>query len=163
MDETHVAVPMDEKPPRTWDEADLRELCGEHRREGPRLEFKRELNLNTDGEKKEAEHDAQAMGNAGGGVIVYGIEETALSDGATGAGSLCPLTDASLYERLNAMLDDRGQPRLVFDLHAASAVGGGMYLGLDISGRRRPHQAQDGRYYDICVGVRRSAGCTKPK
>jgi hypothetical protein len=87
------------------------------------------------------------MANAGGGIIAYGIDELTLLDGGTGAGSLTPLADGALYERLNALLDDRGQPRLLFDLHAVQAANGGMYLVLDVSGRRRPHQANDGRYY----------------
>jgi hypothetical protein len=140
-------VPIDDKPPSAWNEADLQELCDEHRREGPRLEFKRELNLETDGQRKEAEHDAHAMANAGGGVIVYGIEEATLPDGGSGASRLRPLLDGSLYERLNSLLDDRGQPRLVFVLHAIPTTGGGMYLVLDVFGRRRPRQSHDGRYY----------------
>jgi schlafen family protein len=111
------------------------------------LEFKRELSLDTDGQKNEAERDAQGMANAGGGVIVYGIEEIDLLDGGTGAGARRPIEDGTLYERLNGVLDARGAPRLVFDLHAIAADHGGVYLVLDVSGRRRPHQASDGRYY----------------
>ena len=140
-------MPIDDKPPSAWDEADLVELCEEQRREGPRLEFKRELNLDTEGQKHEAERDAQGMANAGGGVIVYGIEEVELLDGGTGAGACRPLEDGTLYERLNSVLDARGEPRLVFDLHSITAASGGTYLVLDISGRRRPHQCSDGRYH----------------
>lgn len=138
---------IDGKPTRAWAEEDLRELCQENRREGARLDFKRELPLSSDTERKDAEHDAQAMANGSGGVIIYGIDEVTLDDGTVGAGSLCPLQDGSLYERLNSLLDDRGQPRLVFELYAIAAAEGGTYLVLDVSGRRRPHMAQDGRYY----------------
>jgi hypothetical protein len=52
-----------------------------------------------------------------------------------------------LYERLNSLLDDRGSPRLSFDLYPVNAATGGIYLVLDISGPRRPHMANDGRFY----------------
>jgi predicted HTH transcriptional regulator len=43
--------------------------------EGPRLEYKRELPGSTDNEKKEFLADVVAMANAGGGSILFGIEE----------------------------------------------------------------------------------------
>ncbi|MGO9490377.1 MAG: hypothetical protein ACLQBB_15300 [Solirubrobacteraceae bacterium] len=138
---------IDGKDPSTWTESDLQELCGENRREGQRLEFKGELNLDREGEKQEAEHDAQGMAFGGGGVIVYGVSEIELPDGRRGAGRLSALTDGSLYERLRDVLDARGEPRLLFDLHPVDASPNGLYLVLDVAGRRRPHQAQDGRYY----------------
>jgi hypothetical protein len=36
---------------------------------------------------------------------------------------------------------------LHFDLYAIAAAAGGIYLVVEVSGRRRPHQANDGRYY----------------
>jgi Putative DNA-binding domain len=139
-------VPIDDKPPSGWEEMDLIGLC-ERRREGPRLEFKRELSLDTEGQKNEAERNAQGTANAGGGVILYGIEEAELLDDGTGAGAPRPIEDGALYERLNGVLDARGAPRLVFDLHPIAADHGRVSLVLDVSGRRRPHQASDGRYY----------------
>lgn len=138
---------IDDKPASAWTEADLQELCDERRRETQRLEFKRELALDTDGQKKDAEHDALAMATGGGGHILYGVEEVQLQDGGRAAGALRPLTDGSLYERLEGLLDSRGQPRLLFNLHEVPASSGGRYLVLEVDGRRRPHQANDGRYY----------------
>ncbi len=140
-------VVLDDKHPSTWTEADLQSLCDEPQRELQKLEFKRELQLDSDGQKREAERDALGMADGGGGVIVYGIAEAALPDGGSAASVLHPLRDGSLYDRLNDVLDNRGDPRLRFDLYAANAVNGGLYLVLDISGRRRPHMASDGRYY----------------
>jgi hypothetical protein len=141
-------VSIDSKPPNAWDEADLQELCDEHRRETQTLEFKRELSLGSDGDRREAERDALGMATGGGGVIVYGIEETTLPDGGTAAGTLTPLTDGTLSDRLQRVLDDRGQPRVPFQLHPEVQVtAGGFLLVLEVFGRRRPHQAQDGRYY----------------
>lgn len=138
---------IDDKPASAWDEADLQELCGEGRRETQRLEFKGELHLDTDAQKLKVERHALGMAAGGGGHIIYGIAEVDLPDGGRAAGELQPLADGSLYERLEAVLDSRGQPRLVFELHPVRANDGGLYLVLEISGRRRPHRASDGRYY----------------
>jgi hypothetical protein len=140
-------VSIDSKHPSTWLESDLQELCNERRRETQRLEFKGDLYIDTDGQKRETERDAQGMAFGGGGVIVYGISEIDLPDGGRAAGKLQPLPDGALYERLRDVLDSRGQPRLLFDLYAVDATPTGLYLVLDVSGRRRPHQAHDGRYY----------------
>lgn len=138
---------LDDKHPSTWDEPDLQRLCYEHQRELQRLEFKRALLLDSDGQKREVERDALAMSNGGGGVIVYGIEEASLPDGGSAASAVCPLADGSLYERLNSLLDDRGSPRLSFDLYAVDIAAGGLCLVLDVAGPRRPHMANNGRYY----------------
>jgi hypothetical protein len=138
---------IDDKDPSVWREPDLAALCEERRRETQRLEFKGTLKLDTDRQKRDVEEDAQGMAYGGGGVIIYGISEVELADGGFAAGSLTPLADGSLFERLREVLDTRGQPRLMFDLHVAEAANGGTYLILEVSGRRRPHQANDGRYY----------------
>jgi hypothetical protein len=139
-------VVLDDKHPSTWHEADLQLLCDERQRELQRLEFKRELLLDTGDQRREVEKDALAMANAGGGVIVYGIEEAPLPDGGSAASALRPL-EGDLYERLNSLLDDRGSPRLSFDLYPVEASAGGIYLVLDIGGPRRPHMTNDGRYF----------------
>jgi hypothetical protein len=140
-------VAIDDKPAARWTEDDLSELCRQHRRETARLEFKRELKLDTRDEKFEAERDAHGMANAGGGYIIYGIAEAELDDGATAASHLTPLMDGSLYERLNNVLDSRGEPRLPFDIHSLVAAAGGSYLVVEIFGHHRPHRCSNGRYY----------------
>lgn len=139
---------IDNKPPSAWNEADLQEVCDEHRRETQTLEFKRELHLDTSGQKNDAEHDALGMATGGGGVIIYGIAEAVLPDGARAAALLNPLSDGTLPDRLQHVLDSRGQPRLPFELHEIRLACGGFMLLLEVFGRRRPHQAQDGRYYE---------------
>jgi hypothetical protein len=140
-------VSIEDKPAALWTEDDLRELCNEQRRETARLEFKRELRLDTGAEKREAERDAQGMAGAGGGHIIYGIAEAELADGTTAASELTPLADGSLYERLNNVLDSRGEPRLPFDIHALTAAEGGSYLVVEVFGGRRPHRSSRGHYY----------------
>ena len=140
-------VPIDNKPPRAWDEADLQQVCDEHRRETQTLEFKGELHLETAGEKRDAERDALGMATGGGGVVIYGIAESVMSDGASAAERMTPLTDGALRDRLQDVLDSRGQPRLPFELHELRLADGGFMLILEVFGRRRPHQTQDGSYY----------------
>jgi hypothetical protein len=138
-------VPIDEKAAAAWDETDLGELIG--RRETPQREFKETLELGTEGQNKVVEHDVQGLANAGGGFLFYGIREAAQPDGSKVAAGLTPLSDGALYEQLNNVLDGRGEPRVPFDLHAIDAADGGMYLVVEVYGRRRPHIANDGRYY----------------
>jgi Schlafen, AlbA_2 len=138
-------VPIDEKPAAAWDEDDLRELIG--RRETPQREFKETLELGTEGQNKVVEHDVEGLANAGGGFLFYGIREEEQPDGSKVATELTPLADGTLYEQLNNVLDGRGEPRAPFDLHAIDAADGGMYLVVEVYGRRRPHMANDGRYY----------------
>jgi len=141
-------VSIDEKPAALWNEADLCELCEQGRHESARLEFKQQLNLDTNEQKLEAERDAQGMTNSGGGHIIYGIVEGQVEGGAKAAVDLMPIADGSLYERLNNVLDSRGEPRLPFDIHSIPAQGGGSYLVVEVFPRRRPHRCSNGRYYE---------------
>ena len=50
------------------------------------------------------------MATGAGGVIIYGIAEAVLPDGARTADRLSPLTDGTLPDRLQDVLDSRGQP-----------------------------------------------------
>jgi hypothetical protein len=138
-------MPIDEKPAAAWNEDDLQELIG--RRETPKREFKQELLLATDRQKRDAEEDVQGMANAGGGFLIYGIQEQPQVDGSRIAVALTSLADGALYEQLNNVLDARGDPRVPFDLYAIDAADGGIYLVVEVYGRRRPHMANDGRYY----------------
>jgi hypothetical protein len=141
-------VAIDDKPASRWTEDDLQSLCDERRLEGPRLEFKRQLDLHTDRQKAETRRDSIGMANAGPGpgYIIYGIDEADVGDGSTAASTLMPLTDGALIERLNNVLDGGGQPPLIFELHRIPAPVGGYFLVVELYGRRRPHQAADGTY-----------------
>lgn len=140
-------MPIDDKPTSAWTEADLNELCDERRRETQRLEFKRELHLDSEGQRRAAEQEAHGMATGGGGHMIYGIDEANLPDGGRAASATTPLTDGGLYERLEAVLDARGTPRLPFSLHEIRAGEEGFFLVVEIASRRAPHQASDGRYY----------------
>jgi predicted HTH transcriptional regulator len=52
------------------------------------LEFKRDLNLKSEHDKREAAKDVSGMANAAGGRIIYGIEEAEVGEtGAVSSGS----------------------------------------------------------------------------
>ncbi len=85
-------------------EPDLMGLEKEDTPESIRLEFKRELNLGDKMQKAEAAKDVSAMANTAGGRILYGVDERQIPDGSTVAGSVCPLTDATLKPRLEDVL-----------------------------------------------------------
>jgi schlafen family protein len=140
-------VAIDDKPTVAWVEGDLEQLCVERRREQPRLEFKRELSLDGDRAKRDVEEDIEGLANAGGGHVIYGIAEEEVEDGSKVAAALTPLADGTLYERLNNHLDSRGDPRVPFDIYAIPAAAGGIYIAVEVHGHRRPHMANDGRYY----------------
>ena len=44
--------------------------------EGTHLEYKREIEFSNDRDKKELLADVCSLANSGGGVIIYGIEDT---------------------------------------------------------------------------------------
>lgn len=138
---------IEDKPTPSWAEADLQSLCEEQRRENPRLEFKREVALDRPADKDEIEHDVQGLANAGGGHLIVGIAERELDDGSKVAGELVPIQDGGVYEQLNNLLDGRGTPPVPFEIYAIAAAGGGIYIVIEVHGARRPHMANDARYY----------------
>jgi predicted HTH transcriptional regulator len=140
-----VDMAIDDKPTAAWKAADLQELCDERRREQPNLEFKQELSLERDSDKAAVEHDVEGLANSGGGHIIYGLEEGDAGDGSKVAVRLLPLADGGLYERLNNLLDSRGDPRIPFEIYAIPAASGGIYLVVEVHAHRGPHMANDKR------------------
>lgn len=70
------AVAIDDKSASRWTEDDLRQLCHERRLEGPRLEFKRQLDLDTDQQKAEARRDSIGMATPAQGPGTSSTEST---------------------------------------------------------------------------------------
>ncbi len=64
------------KPVSQLEEQDLLEIVARQEIETKTLEFKREISINTDAEKKEFLYDVTSFANASGGIIFYGIDET---------------------------------------------------------------------------------------
>lgn len=110
------------------DEASLQRLVTNQTPEGLRLEFKRELSLDTKEARREAAKDLSALANTAGGRILYGIEETELPDGSKVAGGIRPLTDGALEARLADVLVSAVHPRPRFATRQVPIAQGGFVL-----------------------------------
>ena len=104
--------------------ADLQHLVDNAEEESLCLEFKRELSLAKEADKKEAAKDVSGMANAAGGRIVYGIEEKVGSSGRKAAGAIVPLTDPDLRERLDSSLASSITPRVSVRIRPVPVPGG---------------------------------------
>jgi hypothetical protein len=96
------------------------------------LEFKRELNLSSEHDKREAAKDVSGMANARGGQIIYGIEDAEVGDtGCKAAKALHPLADSDLVERLDNVLASAISPRVRVRLYTVN-VANGLCLVADV-------------------------------
>jgi hypothetical protein len=130
------------------DEAALLHLCDEQTSESITLEFKRELPIKDAAAKIEFAKDVSAMANAGGGDIVYGIEEKAGT-----ALRLYPISVPSMdseIRRLAQVLDGGVEPRIPGIQYKSVEVAGGHLLVLRIpqsfDGPHRITSGGDGRF-----------------
>lgn len=108
---------MIEKPIDQIVEDDLRALVTEKRPEGRRIDYKRDLDISKDAEKKELARDVSAFANAGGGDLIFGIEEQKDADGKNlgipkdVVGVVCPNFDQT-KQRIEAIVRDNVEPRI---------------------------------------------------
>jgi Putative DNA-binding domain len=90
---------------------DLEDLVNTHQSENQRLEFKREINVETKEEKKEFLRDLCALANTQGGYYIIGIEE---DKGEATVLSGVDLLDADKYKlRLDQIIRENLEPRLL--------------------------------------------------
>jgi hypothetical protein len=68
-------VSLDRKPFDRIDESDIQSLIANNQSEGKTIEYKRELRIKTDSDKKEFLSDVSSFANASGGHMIIGIEE----------------------------------------------------------------------------------------
>lgn len=101
---------------------DITRLIDDSTVESPSLEFKRELPLSTPSERTEALKDLTAMGNGGGGTLVYGVEEA--EGDWPAASAVTPIADRRIVARLEDIVRDGVRPPLLFDLSIIDADGG---------------------------------------
>lgn len=66
---------LDNKPIDSIDYSDIQSLIATQISEGKTIEYKRELRIRTDGERKEFLSDVSSFANASGGHLIIGIEE----------------------------------------------------------------------------------------
>lgn len=96
---------------------DLEALVRDQVPEGRTLDYKRDLKLSTDDDKRELARDVSSFANAAGGDLVWGIEETKDSEGRNLGmagriiGVQCPNAD-STRQRLEQIVRDTIDPRI---------------------------------------------------
>lgn len=83
-----------------WNSADLDAFVSQRAEESLILEFKRELGLRNERDKKEAAKDICAMANTAGGWIIYGIDEERSNGGAPVAAQVVPFDTGNLPAQL---------------------------------------------------------------
>lgn len=138
------------KPPEQWDEGDLQKLCDDTFPETQRLDYKRELKLDSPDEKGELLKDLSSLANSLGGVIIYGIEEKKDSIQGTVAGNLQPMNDQSIIDKANRVVRSNISPKVEFYLYKVNSVKSGFYIIAYVpQSTNRPHAFSNKRrlYY----------------
>ena len=107
-----------------WTADDVLALIEEGIDEGQRLEYKRELNLDDQKQSREAAKDSSGMGNAQGGLVIYGVEEKELEDGRRVPVAPYPLNDGAVQSRLEDVLDAAVTPTLNLETRLLETDGG---------------------------------------
>jgi hypothetical protein len=120
-----------------WTSEDVLSLIEGRVKEGQRLEYKGEVELDAMRQRREATKDASGLANAQGGILIYGVEEEQLPDGRR-----VPTAPKPLSRRSRAGAT-RGCPRLCG--YPAAQHGGSAGHG----GRLLPHRP--------CLSAARSA------
>lgn len=140
-------------------QADLDQLVASAVREGPHLDFKRDLPTNWDNATKhEFLADITAFANAGGGDVVYGVDE----DGEAQASAVVPQTVNVDQEvrRLQDFLLSLVEPRLPgVQIHAVSVVVNGT-IGSAVVIRipqswAGPHRVKTNQHFFVRDGLRK--------
>lgn len=112
------------KPLEAWEDTDVLTLIEERIEEGQRLEFKRQLDLETAKQRSEACKDASGLANSQGGLLIYGIEEEEQDDGRRIPTSATPLDDGNARSRLEDVLDSAVHPSLNMEARQIETDGG---------------------------------------
>jgi len=105
------------------------------------LEFKSEIYGRSDGEKREAALDLACLANAGGGLVVFGLDE----DGEGVATALRPdISGGDFLLWLDQIAASRISPLLSFSTIRIETEGGSLYLASVPPSMRRPHSVTSG-------------------
>jgi Putative DNA-binding domain len=135
---------------RRWNEITLQEIknfVSTNQEENQRLEFKREVNLETRDSRKEFVTDVCALANTHGGNIIIGVDE---SNGEASDLPGIALTDADAYKtRIEQILRENLEPKLtgISVKHFMLDESRGVVVIHIPRSSRPPHRAMDGRFY----------------
>lgn len=135
-------------------EADLQRLVAEHEQEGPHLEFKRETPRPDNGARHEFAADVSAMGNSGGGDLVYGIDE----DAQGSAGAVAPFVGNADVEarRMLDVLANSVEPRLPgLQIQPVSVAGGTVFVVRVPQSWAGPHRVRTNQHFFVREGARK--------
>jgi hypothetical protein len=94
--------------PSSWNSSDVEELIRMRMPEGQRIEYKRELRIDTKSQKAEAAKDVSGFANAQGGLLVFGVAEDDSKEPVPT--EMSPLPAAGLQTRLENLLDSTLEP-----------------------------------------------------
>ncbi|HVR50406.1 MAG TPA: ATP-binding protein, partial [Pseudorhodoferax sp.] len=134
--------------------ADLHRLIADKEPEGPHLEFKRELPRGDNAGRHEFAADVSAMGNSGGGDLIYGLDEDA--EGC--AGAVVPIIGNADDEarRLLDVLASAVEPRLPgVQVHAIPVAGGAVFVVRVPQSWTGPHRVRTNQHFFIREGARK--------
>ncbi|HEU4907117.1 MAG TPA: ATP-binding protein [Solirubrobacterales bacterium] len=116
------------KPLDEWEASDVLALIEEQIEEGQRLEYKRQLDLETPKKRCEAAKDLSGLATAQGGFLIYGVEEEEQEDGRRVPAKARALADGDARSRLEDILDSAVHPALNFEARQIEAEDGGYFL-----------------------------------
>lgn len=122
---TFTTTPLDQ-----IEERHIQELVDDKIQELRIIEYKRDLTVNTDKEKKEFLADVSSFANAAGGSLLFGVQEK--SGIPTALPGIQVLDPDALCQKLESMIQSSVQPRLLCDLQPVPLQGGGVVLVLRI-------------------------------
>ena len=137
------------EPARTWTQADLEQLIADQIEEGPRLEYKASLPLDTPSQRGEAAKDVCALANSSGGRLIIGLKEDE-RPGENVPVEIAPLTDPAYRDQLIDTLVGRCLPAVAFDAVPIPIEGGGYCLVVEVEESLSPVMVSgkgQSRYY----------------
>ena len=136
-------------PTPEWTKAHINHIVQNRLPETARLEYKREMSLDTPRAKKEAAKDVSSMANSSGGRMIIGIKEEQQADGSRLPVGVQPITDGGLAKQLEDVLLSNTQPDLGPLIHPVE-VDGGYCVVIDVEPSVMPVMVTSGgdnRYY----------------
>lgn len=140
-----------DKEPRQWNITDVQRLIDEKEKESAYLEYKAcdALIRNSDSKKNEMSKDVSAFANAGGGTIIYGVNEengfpVAIDEGFNPKEIDKEWLDQVISSRIRRKIEDVKIHEIQLDNSKANRV---IYVVYVPQSRRAPHQAWDKKFY----------------